>query len=152
MSFPRFCAKVPTETISPIRAATRINLKYFIYLAASLRLSFRIRERRRACAPIHSATWMPNRQACDRLTQIGGQGHILLDEETNSAGSERVRDFEFWGLLALFRLNATHLVHESYLRTITLKLPTLLLLSYARNDIVCSPGPPTGKSNEKRSR
>src|SRR5215813_6680914 len=39
-----------------------------------------------------------------------------------------------------------------YFRTMTLTLPTLLLLSYARNEIVCSPGPTIGKSNENRSR
>jgi hypothetical protein len=39
-----------------------------------------------------------------------------------------------------------------YLRTMTLTLPTLLLLSYERNDIVCSPGPIIAKSTENRSR
>jgi hypothetical protein len=40
LSFPPFCAKAPTETISPIRAAAKIDLKFFIYLTASLRLFF----------------------------------------------------------------------------------------------------------------
>jgi hypothetical protein len=39
LSFLPFCAKAPAETISPIRAATKIDLKYFIYLTASSRLS-----------------------------------------------------------------------------------------------------------------
>lgn len=58
----------------------------------------------------------------------------------------------FWRVLALFRESTNHLVHRCYLRTITLTLPTLLLLSYARNDIVCSPAPEIGKSTENRSR
>jgi hypothetical protein len=79
LSFLPFCAKAPAETISPIRAATKIDLKYFIYLTASSRLSGSHQGEAESLRSLGSATSVPNWQADARLTQIGGQGYILRD-------------------------------------------------------------------------
>jgi hypothetical protein len=152
LSFLPFCAKAPTETISPIRAATKIDRKYFIYLTASSRLSGSLEGE----AESLRALWFSNIGAkLAGLRQINSNwlARLYFAGLIGSRDACEIRRSS--GLLPVSRTfseKANHLVHEYYLRTMTLTLPTLLLLSYARNDIVCSPAPTIGKSTENRSR
>jgi hypothetical protein len=153
LSLP-FCANAPTEIIIPINTATRISLSSFITICRLLASSsFTLEGEAGSCTALLSAIWMPRIPRRQTAQSVPVKKAIVVPFYpffwpqipfflTTYSNDSRSVSNHFSTVSCIDRRA------RSYRRTVTLTLPTLLLLSKARREIVCSPAPATARSNE----
>jgi len=143
--WPKAGTNAPRDNISPINTTIVTRLTSLIN-TCRLRVSsdFTLEERRGVRAALASSKM----GASTLLGRCIPAESLLLIESYYNCWPDCAAKFAVLACKFIrLKLHSHRMVHR-YRRNVTLRLPTLLLLSKARSEMVCSPGPTMGRSSE----